>query len=235
MATQPELAPRVSVIIPVFNGEQFLAEAIESVLAQSYASHEVIVVDDGSTDRTPQIAQSYASVKYVRQANSGTAAARNRGIEMARGEYLAFLDADDVWMADKLALQMAAFEADPSLEVVSGYVEQFIEAGQEDRYSVPAAPTAGYSTIAILMRRGVMDSVGLFHEEAVTGETINWFARFIDKQPRLLMLPQIVARRRIHGNNAGIRNQKEKQHNMIRTLKSSIERKRARPSTQDRP
>ncbi len=227
---QLEHAPRVSVIVPVYNGEHFLAEAIDSILAQTYPSFEIIVVDDGSTDRTREIALSYQSVHYLYQVNTGTAAARNRGIQIARGEYLGFLDADDVWMHEKLSIQMAAFEADPGLEIVSGYVEQFVDPdinpGLAKKYYVPTAPLPGYLTVAILIKRSAFDAIGSFHEDSLSAETISWFSGIIGSEHKILMLSDVVVRRRIHGKNIGIVNQAERDHNMIRALKKSMDRNR---------
>jgi glycosyltransferase involved in cell wall biosynthesis len=219
--------PLVSVVIPVYNGARFLAEAIESVLAQTYRTFEVVVVDDGSTDSTPDIARGYTSVRYVRRAHEGTAAARNHGVRNSTGEFLAFLDADDLWMPDKLRLQMQAFEADPGLEIVSGLVEQFVTPDLEGRYSIPAAPQEGYSTIAMVIRRRVLEDLGGFEKETLTAETIAWFVQLADRKISMRILPDVVARRRIHGDNATLRNREEKHRNMMQILRSSIERKRA--------
>ena len=86
----------ISCIVPVYNGARFLAEALESILAQSLPPDEIIVVDDGSTDDTPAVVAAYGTVDYVRQENRGPAAARNRGVTLARGDFLSFLDADDL-------------------------------------------------------------------------------------------------------------------------------------------
>jgi glycosyltransferase involved in cell wall biosynthesis len=120
--------PTVSVVIIVFNGEAFLAEAIDSVFAQTFCDYELIIVDDGSTDRTGEIAERYRSrrpegVRVVRHAdggNHGTGASRNLGIAQARGEFLAFLDADDVWVPEKLAEQVAILRAHPRVGLVYG-------------------------------------------------------------------------------------------------------------------
>ena len=96
----------VSVIIPSYNCEPFLAEAIESVFAQTYRPKEVIVVDDGSTDQTAAIARSYKEVQYIYQANQGPAIARNNGIATARGDFIAFIDHDDMWLPNKLEVQI---------------------------------------------------------------------------------------------------------------------------------
>jgi glycosyltransferase involved in cell wall biosynthesis len=111
--------PRVSVIIPVYQGDRFLAEAIESVLNQTYTNYEIIAIDDGSTDNSCEILEYYFDkIRYVFQENQGVAASRNRGIHIARGELIAFLDQDDFWLPDKLALQVACFDAQPELGIV---------------------------------------------------------------------------------------------------------------------
>src|SRR5215471_18905764 len=117
--------PRVSVIIPVYNCEQYLAEAIQSALSQTGSTLEVIVVDDGSTDASAEVARSFGSrVRYCYQANAGIGAARNCGIAMAVGNLYAFLDADDRYVKGKLAKQIAVLEDDPSLDMVLGQVVQ---------------------------------------------------------------------------------------------------------------
>jgi glycosyltransferase involved in cell wall biosynthesis len=118
-----ENAPKVSVIIPTYNSARFLPEALESVFSQNYADYEVIVVDDGSTDETMAVLQPYAGrIRYTWQQNAGSAVARNTGLDMARGEYIVFLDADDLLLPGKLREQAAFLEVRPSLGMVhSGY------------------------------------------------------------------------------------------------------------------
>ena len=112
--------PLVSAVIPAYNTERYLRRAIESVLAQSYRPFECIVVDDGSTDRTGEIARSFGErVRYHLQQNAGASAARNTGIQLARGEYIAFLDADDYWLDTKLEHQMRVLAAHPGLRLIS--------------------------------------------------------------------------------------------------------------------
>jgi glycosyltransferase involved in cell wall biosynthesis len=121
----PELTaqPSVSVIVPVYKGERFLAEALESVAAQTYAPLETIVVDDGSPDRSAEIAAGRAGVQVVRQANQGVAAARNAGLAVARGELVAFLDQDDQWLPQKLALQVDHLRTHADVAVVLTHME----------------------------------------------------------------------------------------------------------------
>jgi len=113
---------RVSVIIPTYNCETYVGQAVESVLAQTYQDFELIVVDDGSTDNTRQVLEPYLDrITYLYQENQGESAARNRGIQMAQGEYVAFLDSDDLWLPRKLERQVAAMEVSPEAILVYSY------------------------------------------------------------------------------------------------------------------
>lgn len=109
-------SPTVSVVIPTYNAADLLPDTVESVLNQTYRDFELIVVDDGSTDETPQVMEVYMDdVRYIRKENGGSASARNRGIREAKGQYVALLDADDLWLPEKLECQMEQFEAQPDL------------------------------------------------------------------------------------------------------------------------
>lgn len=126
--------PRVSTIIPAFNGERFIGQAIESALAQTYTNIEIIVVDDGSTDATREVVAQYAGrVAYLHQPNAGVAAARNRGIREAHGDFIALLDQDDVWRCDKIKIQVAAFESIKDCAVVFSDYSLIDAEGRETR------------------------------------------------------------------------------------------------------
>jgi len=115
----PNKSPLVSVIIPTYNRAQYICEAVKSVLRQTFSDFELIVVDDGSVDNTKEILTPYLGiVKYIYQNNSGIAAARNAGIEMSRGEFIAFLDSDDLWVRDKLQLQVHLLRQQSKLAMV---------------------------------------------------------------------------------------------------------------------
>jgi GT2 family glycosyltransferase len=117
-------APRFSVVIPVFNGADFIARAIDSVLAQTYPAEEIVIVDDGSTDATPQVVARYGSkVQYLRQSNKGVSAARNAGAQGAHGDWLAFLDADDWYFPDRLRLHAAMLSVSDDLDFLTGDYE----------------------------------------------------------------------------------------------------------------
>ncbi len=221
---------RVSVVIPVFNGERYLAEAIESVLAQTAPPFELIVLDDGSTDGSAAVADRYPSpVRRVSQANAGLAAAQNRGAEVARGDLIAYLDCDDLWEPEKLALQGAAIAADPSLDLVFGHVVEFLSPERADelaeRFRVSGEAVPGLSTGAMLARRDVFARVGPFDSGYRIGEFVDWYSRAAHLGLRTQMLPEVVMRRRIHDTNMGLR-ERHHQKDYLRLLKAGLDRRR---------
>jgi teichuronic acid biosynthesis glycosyltransferase TuaG len=133
--------PAVSAIIPAYNAETFLARAIRSVEAQSFRDFEIVVIDDGSTDGTADVAQGFSSVRYVLGSHGGEAAARNRGLEEARSELVAFVDADDEWLPEKLARQVAFMD---KLGSSFSYTDSYlVHDGRRVRYSLLARPRRG--------------------------------------------------------------------------------------------
>jgi glycosyltransferase involved in cell wall biosynthesis len=221
-------APLVSVIIPVFNGERFLGAAIDSVLAQAQMPIEIIVVDDGSTDDSAAVAEAYgAPVRCLRQPNAGPGSARNRAMEAARGEYLAFLDADDLWTEDKLALQLARLQADTSLDGVFGLVDHFIEPGAERFEAAVQAGATGPVPGTLLIRRDSFRRVGRFELELRVGEFIEWYGRAIEAGLRFETLQQVVLLRRIHGENTTIRLAGDRSA-YLRIMREALNRRRTR-------
>ncbi|MEM6450513.1 MAG: glycosyltransferase family A protein [Cyanobacteria bacterium P01_D01_bin.105] len=223
--------PFISVIIPVYNGERFLAEAIESVLTQNYSPLEIIVVDDGSTDETRVVACRYMpAVHYIYQPNSGTSVARNTGVQQAKGELLAFLDADDVWMPQKLIRQVQALQAETDIGAVFGYVQQFHSAeltqAERDAIICPTAPMDGYLPSAMLIKRSAFDHVGPFDANLVFGEFVSWYARLKDSDVKTCLLATVVARRRLHQTNKGRQHQSYNAE-MLMSLKALLDRRRA--------
>jgi len=205
--------PLISVIIPVYNGERYLAEAIESVLAQTYRPIELIVVDDGSTDGSAEIVQQFGPpVRYHYQPNAGVSSARNSGVELARGELLAFLDADDLWVENKLTMQLRAFADDASLEISFGHVLQFHspelteEARQRILISKPLL--SGCLPGTMLIRQSTFQHIGPFRTDQQIGQFIDWYARAQEQARKIKVLPEVLMQRRLHGANMGI-----KQHN----------------------
>jgi len=222
--------PVVSAIIPTRNGERFLADAIESVLAQGYDPLELIVVDDGSTDGTAGVVGSYVSVRYVPQEHGGIGAARNRGVAEARGSLIAFLDSDDVWEEGKLRIQVGALERTASLSGVFGHVTEFLDpalaSGAATAHRPPRQRFPGILPGTLLIRRQAYESVGDFGTEWRVGEWLDWYARAVEGGSRFEVIPEVVLRRRLHDGNQGIR-EKDSRLQYVQALKASLDRRRA--------
>lgn len=223
--------PRVSVLIGVYNAAPYLAEAIESVFAQSYRPREVIVVDDGSTDGSGDVARSYGdSLVYEYQENSGNGAARNRAVRLASGELFAFLDADDRFLPGKLDRQWAVLESEPEIDVVFGHVREFVspELTDDQREAIrpPAPPAPWTAPNLMLIRRRAFLEVGPFDETLRVGVTVDWYARCLEGGLRSLMLPEIVLERRLHLSNNGLR-ERDSRSQYLYVLKASLDRRRA--------
>jgi glycosyltransferase involved in cell wall biosynthesis len=217
-------APLISTIIPLFNCEKYVGAAIESILAQNYHPMQIIVVDDGSTDCSAAVARRFPQVEYHFQGNAGPATALNKGLAEAKGEFIAFLDSDDLWTEGKLERQLGAFTNDPTLDMVMGNVEQFRETGP-DTPPVSLGIFKGYLKMAMLIRRDAMFRVGLFDPQWKTGDFIDWYIRATEIPLKSVMLPEVVARRRIHETNMGIR-QRDVQRDYARIMKMALERRR---------
>lgn len=223
-------APLISVIVPVHNGERYLAEAVDSVLAQTYQPLDLIVVDDGSTDGTPDVLSARASeVRAVRQPQAGSAAAVNRGVEIARGSLLAFLDADDLWTPDKLERQIEVMATEgPAL--VFGYVRQFHspELSERERATIvcPVKPGPGISRGTMLVPREVFDLVGPFDCTWRVGEFLDWYARAVELGVHTAMLEHVVMRRRLHAACSSARAAGERRDYAL-ILAAALRRRRA--------
>lgn len=216
---------QVSVIVPVFNAERYIAEAIDSILAQSTPAMEIVTIDDGSSDNSATILKRYGSkLRYHYQANSGSSVARNNGVAMTRGQMLAFLDADDLWVARKLAIQLAAFRENPSLDLVWGHVVEFT--GSPPLAGESVTPVPGHHPGTMLIRRAVFDRVGGFSETYQQAEVLEWMTRLMQQDVNCLMLPDVLMYRRIHDANKGIANPGANLQ-YLQILKKHLDRKRA--------
>jgi glycosyltransferase involved in cell wall biosynthesis len=225
-----ENEPLVSVIIPVYNCEQYLAEAIDSVLAQTYHSIEIIVIDDGSTDGSSGVARRFASVQYCFQQQGGIGAARNLGIESAHGSFLAFLDADDRWVENKLELQMKVLDQIPELDFVLGQARQLHSAewgkGIREKSCPKDQLMPGYVAGTMLIRRDSFQRVGRFKTDCQVGEFMDWCLRARESDLIMKMLPELVLWRRLHQTNQGIL-QRKARTDYASVLKASLDRRRA--------
>jgi len=222
--------PLITAAIPVRNGEAYLAEAIESVLMQTRPCDQLIVVDNGSADRSAEIAAGFgAPVEVVSEPRPGIGAARNAALRAARGDYLAFLDADDLWEPDKTALQLAAFETAPRLQLVFGHVLQFVSpdlaAEEAEALRVPASSQPGQYIGAMLARRDAIEAIGLWPEDVRVSDGLSFLLRARELGLEQAMLAETVTLRRIHGANHSIQNRDERAE-FARHLKRSLDRRR---------
>jgi glycosyltransferase involved in cell wall biosynthesis len=220
--------PDVSVVMPAHDAERYLAEAISSVLAQTRRDLELLVVDDGSTDRTKAIAEGFGEpVRCLSRERGGIGAARNLGVERASGRHLAFLDADDLWVEDKLERQLGAVSGD--VDLVLGLVREFVspELGAERAARIRCAPEPrpGYLPGALLVAREAFERVGPFREDLRVGEFVDWMARARELGLKELMLPREVLRRRLHDENQSVRN-RDDMSDFARVVKASLDRRR---------
>jgi glycosyltransferase involved in cell wall biosynthesis len=221
----------ISAIVAVRDGAAYLAEALASIRAQSLPVLELIVVDDGSSDASAALARSFAD-QVIRQPPTGHASARNRGVRASRGELLAFLDADDLWLPGKLAAQAACLQADATLEAVFGHCLQFyspeLDAAERARVEIrnPLAPAE--NACAILIRRRAFERIGDFDENRQAAVDLDWTLRARDLGLRRHMLAEVVYHRRVHLNNHGRRFPRQHEERAA-ALKASLERKRTRP------
>lgn len=221
---------QVTAVIPVYNGQRYLGEAIDSALAQDYRAMEVLVIDDGSTDSSAEIARSYGErIRYYYQRNEGLSAAQNAGVAGCQGDYIAYLDCDDLWVPGKISLQMDVFRLKPATDMVFGHVEQFYsrKTSTARRGDMPVAPEvmAGYSTGTMLARLDVFQRVGLFSPEFRVGEFLDWYARANDAGLVSVMLKEVLLKRRIHAENMGVRD-RDKRSDYLRVFKASLDRRR---------
>jgi glycosyltransferase involved in cell wall biosynthesis len=228
--------PLVSVIMPAYNRERYLGEALDSVFAQGYHPLEVIVADDGSTDGTARVAIAYPEVRLLSLAHGGVSAARNAAIAASTGSLLAFLDSDDLWLAGKLDAQVELLERNPDIGYCFTRMRNFLEPG----YAAPAwvlpqgigCVSQHSSLSSVVVRREVFDRVGDFDIALDWGEDTDWMARAHVAGISATTVPEVYLRRRIHGSNLSLSRDSESAL-LLRLAKKSIDRNRlGRATTQ---
>jgi glycosyltransferase involved in cell wall biosynthesis len=213
-------AHSVSGIIAVRNGANYLAEAIKSCLAQTLKLSEILVVDDGSTDNTAEIARGFgAPVRVIQQEWRGVAAALNNGIAHASTEFIAFLDHDDLWLPEKTALQYARMREKPELETVFVHTEQFISPELVEvlrgKIRVPGGSQAGIMVSGMFIRKAAFDRLGLFDRADKNAVAFGpWYARALGYSLRSETLSETLVRRRIHNSNY-TRSEKQDYHEQM--------------------
>lgn len=229
--SNPANAPVVSVLVTAFNAENYLAEAIDSALGQTYPHVEVVVVDDGSTDGTFDVIRRYSQVRAHHQDRGGIGAARNTAVGMATGDFLTFLDADDRFPPDKLEVQLRAFDADPTLDAVYGHVREFVSPDLTPEQRARIRPAVDYHEShlsgVMLIRRAAFDRVGRWQVGLRVGTGVEWYTRSLEAGLHTTVLPDVLLERRLHLSNNGLQ---EADHRLqyASIVKAALDRRRGR-------
>ncbi len=220
-----------SVIVPVYNGSRYLAKTLESVLAQEYPDVEVIAVDDGSTDGSAEIIRRFPAVRYFYQENQGVTVARNNGISRATGEYIAFIDQDDIWTPDKLAVQIDYLEKNPGTGFVLSKSRMFLESGADLppwlKPSYLEEEHVGFIPGTFLVRRNVLDMVGHYDARYAIASDTDWFSRAMDAGISMHTLPAVLLYKRVHTDNLSNEDDTIREE-LLKVFRDSIVRKRKR-------
>jgi glycosyltransferase involved in cell wall biosynthesis len=224
-------APKVSCVIPVRDGEAFLGEAIESVLAQTRRPDEVIVVDDSSTDLSARVAQAFGPpVRLLRGHGRGPGAARNQGVETAGGDLLCFLDADDLFHPEKQERQLERLAARPDLELSFCMYEMFWEEGlgdEEARYRAVGRHRGARTFQTLVARRSVFEKVGPIPER-VYGDNVDWLAQAAEAGVVVEVLDEILVYRRMHPRS--LTHVAPSLESYVDVVKARLDRRRANPA-----
>jgi glycosyltransferase involved in cell wall biosynthesis len=221
--------PLVTVVVAVHNGERFLRFALESLYAQDYEPFEVVFVDDGSTDGSAEIANAFAGIRYVHQQNQGLAAARNKGLSLANGEFLAYLDDDDLIPSHKLRRQAEYLVANPDVGCVLGRQKIVLEPGVEPPEWLTRDPVFGdldgIPFVSAMIRTELLRAVGGFDPSYRFAEDRDLFVRLREHGVRIEVIPEVLLFRRFHGENMNFRLRPQK-HPLLRSLKAKLDRER---------
>ncbi len=222
--------PFVSAILPAYNGATYLTEAIESVLHQTYSEIELIVVNDGSTDDSAKIIQSYPGIIYIQQSNQGVPFARNAGVEVAQGEFLCFIDQDDVWLPEKTRLQVDAHKRNPDIGYSITTQVFYLSSGVERPGWCPEEwldrPIAGFSPSTLMIKRTLFNEMKQFDTNFPVGSDTDLFFRLKDNRVPFYQLQQILVRKRVHLTNQSA-TQVLLRRDIMETVRRSIQRQRS--------
>lgn len=218
----------VTVIMVVRNGEKYISEAISSVLDSEPFIHEILVLDGQSTDRTVEIAASFAKVRLIAQQGNGIARAYNQGIALVSTDLVAFNAHDDIWEKRKLELQLQLLDDKPALQIITGMARHFLD---EECKTVPSGfrkelldPHVAFIPETLLARREVFDKVGPFDEELETAEDVDWFCRARDLEIPTGVVAEVLLRKRIHSSNSHLARSND--HFLLQALQKSVQRKK---------
>ena len=220
------MGPRVSVLIPTYNACRYLGAALESVLGQTYQDFEIIVVDDGSEDDTAAVAARYPQVRYFYNAHSGISVTRNLAISKAKGEMIAFLDADDMWAPDKLEKQVAYLDRYPECQLVFTLVENFFDGAADtmnQRQEQLLHSNVENCLPSCCIRRDVFEKYGVFREDYPYGEDTYWATKLWAAGINMKhCIQERLYIRRIHDSNISLTHRKVEQKDIMTLMADAI-------------
>lgn len=212
----------VTVMIPCYNAASFLPQCIQSIHQQSYKTVEMVVVDDGSTDDSLEVLSSCApEATVVKKSHQGIARSLNAALEHARGDFFAWIDADDLWLPNKLERQLSVLQCKPEIDGCFGLVAEFCEHPDRSERS----PGKGLHRGSLLIKRDAFFQVGPFREDIDIGEFIDWYARAMDTGCRFDDIPETLYLRRIHSSNT-MRRGTANMRDYLKVAKASLDRRR---------
>lgn len=210
--------------MPAYNAGRFIREAIDSILSQTYPNLELIVVNNGSTDETLDIVQSYGDRLFCcSREQRGIAPARNMGVEKSSGDFLGFMDADDIAHERRFEIEMQKFIENPSLDMVFAHMTNFHDGvSNSDRDPIP-----GVVPGSLLIRRDSFFRVGFFEAGPKAAEFVEWLIHARSLDLRETICPEVLLRRRVHSDNIGVREKAEIQQSYVRQIKAALDRRRS--------
>ncbi len=220
------MSPRVSVLIPCYNAGRFLKDAVDSVLAQTYQDFEIIVADDGSTDDTATVAATLPRIRYVHHEHRGISATRNLALSHARGEFITFLDADDLWATDKLEKQVTYMDSHPDCVLVFTQAKNFFH-GDENTMSQRQQQLLNGRTDQYMasscIRHSVFEEYGNFREDYVHGEDTQWVTRLWAGGVNMKhLIDEPLYFRRVHDSNISLTHTKVERVNIMSLIADAI-------------
>lgn len=227
--------PLISVIVPVYNGETFLEEAINSIIKQNYQPLEIIIIDDGSTDKTAQIASKFKNVaKYIYQQNAGPSSARNIGIKMAKGDLITFLDSDDLWLEGALKQQIFYLQNNHKIDIVQGHLQNLqtkIDPQNNTLIQKFGKPRLSFNVGSFIYRKSVFEKIGFFDENLRHSEDVEFLVRIKENNLNWVILKPVILLYRRHKGSLISQYDETKLKNMhlqswLKILKKNLDKRR---------
>lgn len=219
---------KISIIIPVYNRENFINETINKIKKQNISAYEIIVVDDGSTDSSAQLAQQHDDITYIYKENGGPASARNLGLGYAKGSYIIFIDSDDFWEEESLSILSEYLDKNQLTQIVEGKIREFrvIQNLDELDFSPESYFMSNFGSCMI--RREVFDIVGGFEEKLLLSEDIDWYTRAWENNIIKERIEKIILNYRKHSESITSKNKEKRNFYRLLLYKLKIEREKSR-------